>query len=207
MGHSIEFAGRAETAAWHRAVPGIGAVTVRPLSLADWNAYREFGNRIERNDMRLRFAGPVKLDDGRCRRFLDIDHDHEEALAAFDDDGAILGVARLARVSTTEADIGLIVRSDLKRRGVGSLLLDRLIRYAEVVGLDVLTGDVLYENRAMLSLARRAGFRFIGNAGVMVAIRLDLHAGPAPRLVPTRTSPGAAPQSAQWAPGASPGHV
>jgi len=44
----------------------------------------------------LRFAGPVKLDASRCRRFLDIDHDREEAFAAFDGEGAMLGVARLA---------------------------------------------------------------------------------------------------------------
>jgi acetyltransferase len=193
MGCSVEFAQKPGSGAWRRVLPGVGTVTVRPLSLADWNAYRAFGELVERNDMRLRFAGPVKLDDGRCRRFLDIDHDREEAFAAFEGDGAMLGVARLARVSASEADIALIVRSDLKRRGLGRLLLDRLIRHAEAVGLGVLTGDVLYENLAMLSLARRAGFRFIGNAGLMVAIRLDL--GPGAALTP---APAHRPQPAQW---------
>jgi acetyltransferase len=193
MGQSVASAREAGPGVWHQALPEIGTVTVRPLSLADWDAYRAFGDRIERDDMRLRFAGPVKLDDSRCRRFLDIDHDHEEALAALDGDGAILGVARLVRTSATEADIALIVRSDLKRRGVGTLLLDRLTRYAGAVGVGVLTGDVLYENLAMLSLARRVGFRFISNAGLMVAIRMDLGGGAAP------TPPSRRVQSERWA--------
>src|ERR1700694_284017 len=99
----------------HPVVAGLGPIEVRRLSLADWAAYCAFGGRLEANDLRLRFAGPVKLDDSRFRRFLDVDHDREEAFAAFDDAGAMLGVARLARVSPDEADIALIVRSDLKR--------------------------------------------------------------------------------------------
>ncbi|HLN08747.1 MAG TPA: GNAT family N-acetyltransferase [Xanthobacteraceae bacterium] len=184
MGQSVGFARKVENDPWHRMLPGLGTVTVRTLSLADWDAYRTFAERIECNDMRLRFAGPVKLDASRCRRFLDIDHDREEAFAAFDGEGAMLGVARLARTSETEGEIALIVRSDLKRRGVGTLLLDRLIRHADAAGVGVLTGDVLYENLAMLSLARRSGFSFIGNAGLLVAIRMVLDPGMAPPLAP-----------------------
>lgn len=190
MGQSVGFAREADGGVW-QALPGFGTVRIRPLSLGDWDAYRGFADRIERNDMRLRFAGPVKFDASRCRRFLDIDHDREEALAAFDGDGAMVGVVRMARVSATEADIALIVRSDLKRRGIGSLLLDRMIRHADAVGLAVLTGDVLYENLAMLSLARRAGFRFVSTGGLMATIRMDLGR----QVVP----PHAPPERNQWA--------
>src|SRR5438067_9523363 len=82
----------------HEIVPGVGVVRIRPLSLADWEAYLAFGKRIERDDLRLRFAGPVKLDDSRCRRLLDVDHDHEEAFGAFDQTGALLGVGRVAGI-------------------------------------------------------------------------------------------------------------
>jgi len=191
MGQSVGFARKVEEDAWHHAVPGIGTIEVRTLSLADWDAYRAFVERIGRDDMRLRFAGPVKLDASRCRRFLDVDHDREEAFAAFDEEGAMLGVSRLARTSATEAEIALIVRSDVKRRGVGRLLLDRLIRHAEAAGIGVLTGDVLYENQAMLSLARRAGFGFTSQSGLLVAIRMDLE----PRMAASAPPP----EAGRWA--------
>lgn len=162
----------------HDIVPNSGIVHIRPLSFADWDAYREFGQRIERNDMRLRFAGPVKLDDSRCRRFLDIDHDHEEAFGAFDQSGALLGVARLAGIEDGEAEVALIVRSDFKRRGIGTLLCDHLIGYADSLGLEALRADILYENMPMLQLAQQAGFRFVSGSGLMVSLRRDLGGSP-----------------------------
>src|ERR1700674_4258571 len=114
MGQSAASLHEDDVPAGYPLVAGLDRIIVRPLSLADWVAYRVFVGRLDRDDLRLRFAGPVKLDDSRCRRFLDIDHDREEAFAAFDTEGAMLGVARLARVSPGEADIALIVRSDLK---------------------------------------------------------------------------------------------
>src|SRR5262249_42597648 len=158
---SMTFLREPDPTAWHTVLAGFGPVMVRSLSLADWGAFRAFGDRVTRDDMRLRFAGPVKLDANRCRRLLDIDHVREEALAAFDRGGAILGVGRLVHTSADEADFALLVRSDLKRRGVGRLLLERLIHHADATGLSALTGDVLYENRPMLSLARRLGFAFV----------------------------------------------
>src|SRR5262249_25200598 len=118
MEQSMTFLREPDPTAWHTVLAGIGPVMVRSLSLADWGAFRAFGDRVTRDDMRLRFAGPVKLDANRCRRLLDIDHVREEALAAFDRDGAILGVGRLVHTSADEADFALLVRSDLKRRGV-----------------------------------------------------------------------------------------
>jgi acetyltransferase len=149
-------------------------VEVRSLSLADRDAYCAFGRRLERDDVRLRFAGPVKLDDDRVRRFLDIDHEHDEAFAAFDGDGAMLGVGRLAQVAPGEAEIALIVRSDLKGRGLGRLLLDRLIRHADATHLAALRAEVLYENLTMVHLAQRMGFAFVGRGGPMLTMRMDL---------------------------------
>jgi acetyltransferase len=158
----------------HHVLPGCGTIPIRPLSLADWPSYCAFGSRLERDDLRLRFAGPVKLDDSRCRRFLDIDHDREEAFAAFDDAGAMLGVGRLAGIAADEAEIALIVRSDLKRRGLGRVLLDRLVRYAGTAGLAALRAEVLYENLPMVYLAQHAGFRFVGAAGLLISLRMEL---------------------------------
>lgn len=160
-------------------LPRLGAFRVRPLRAADHRAYRAFGARLDPDDLRLRFARPVKLDSPVLHaQFRDIDHDRVEVFAAFDAAGAILGVARFVRTSPASAEIALIVRSDLKRRGLGRVLLDRLLWHACLLGLAELTGQVLYENRAMLRLAAQAGFRVIGGSGVMADLRKDIRSLP-----------------------------
>jgi acetyltransferase len=160
-------------------LPGLGRLSIRPLTLGDWTAYRDFGFSLDREDLRLRFAQLVVLEEENlCARLLAIDHDREEAFAAFDAQGAIRGVARLVRIADDEADIALIVRTDTKRSGLGGALLDRLIRYAHATGVTALRGDVLHENRPMLELARRTGFHRIAINGTLVEIRLAL-TGPA----------------------------
>ena len=57
-----------------------------------------------------------------------------------------------------EAEFAMIVRSDLKRQGLGRLLLDKIVRYARSRGLNQLVGSVLRENSGMLELTRGCGF-------------------------------------------------
>lgn len=159
-------------------LPRLGGLMIRPLAPGDIGAYRAFGAKLARDDLRLRFAGLVKLDDPAfCARLLDIDHDRVEVLAAFDAAGAMLGVARLSRTAPAEAEAALIVRSDLKRRGLGRLLLDRLARYAADRGIDTLSAQVLHENYPMLRLAMTAGFHPVATRGFLVELRGALPQG------------------------------
>ena len=58
----------------------------------------------------------------------------------------------------TSAEFAISVRSDLKGQGLGSALLEKLIRYCRGKGTEELTGQVLPDNRPMLALAARHGF-------------------------------------------------
>jgi acetyltransferase len=70
-----------------------------------------------------------------------------------------LGVARtMSDPDQVEAEFAVIVRSDLKGAGLGTLLLDRLIEHARSRGIGRLVGIVLRENTRMLKLARAMGF-------------------------------------------------
>ena len=60
----------------------------------------------------------------------------------------ILGVARADASTEGTAELGLLVRSDLKGKGLGSLLLDRLIARCRSRDLRVLVADALQENTA-----------------------------------------------------------
>ena len=63
-----------------------------------------------------------------------------------------------------EAEFAIIVRSDLKGRGLGRMLLDKLVRYQRSRGTQRLVGEVLHENEAMRQLARDIGFRIDAEA-------------------------------------------
>jgi acetyltransferase len=71
----------------------------------------------------------------------------------------ILAVARAHPSADGAVELALLVRSDLKAMGLGSLLLDRLIARCRSRGLRGLTAVVLQENTRMLRLAERYGFR------------------------------------------------
>ncbi len=158
-------------------LPKLGAFEVRPPSPADQEAYCAFAARLEREDLRLRFAGLVKLDCEDLRiQLLAIDHTQHEALAAFAD-GEMLAIAHLVRTAPATAEFALIVRSDLKRHGLGRVLLARLVEHACRLGLRALTAQVLGENLPMLRLAREVGFRSVGRSGFLIDMAEDLRCG------------------------------
>jgi acetyltransferase len=104
-----------------------------------------------------------ELPHSELARLTQIDYDREMALIAeaIDAQGVpeTLGVARtVSDPDHVEAEFAIIVRSDLKGAGLGTLLLDRLIEHARSRGIGRLVGIVLRENKRMLKLAQALGF-------------------------------------------------
>lgn len=131
----------------------------RPLLDAEWDMVRALVRRTEREDLRLRFGHPLDLrDEPTLRRAFDIKAGAGEISWLLDDAAAIAGLAHRIRVSQAEAEVGLIVRSDLQRNGIGEFLLRRMLARSARGGLQTLSGLVLVENRAMLHLAAKIGF-------------------------------------------------
>jgi acetyltransferase len=60
-------------------------------------------------------------------------------------------------ISSAEAEIALIVRSDLKGFGIGEFLLRGVIARAARQGFTTLVASILRDNRPMLRLALKAG--------------------------------------------------
>lgn len=151
----------------HIVLPELGEVLVRELRRPeDEEAYLRFGAAMAADDLRMRFAVPTRWSSALAHRMLMLSG---VAFAAFGEDGEILGIGRLV-----ENEIALTVRSNLKRRGLGRVLLERIVHSALEHGIPELTGTLLAENRPMLALAQTAGFRITGSQGPMVSIRLCL---------------------------------
>ncbi|MEO0821911.1 MAG: bifunctional acetate--CoA ligase family protein/GNAT family N-acetyltransferase [Pseudomonadota bacterium] len=153
-------------------------VFCRPIRPEDAPIYRDFFARIDTEDMRLRFFTPMRQVPERLIATLtQIDYARAMAFLAFDpEDDALMGVARLAADADGEtAEYGILVRSDLKGRGVGRALMNRLIAHGRAVGLREIWGEVLAENTGMLHMAEGLGFRSAPNFEEgLVHVTLDL---------------------------------
>ncbi|MDR5761608.1 GNAT family N-acetyltransferase [Caballeronia sp. LZ035] len=139
-------------------------ITVRPIRPEDEDAHRAFVAANTAEDLRLRFFGAVRsFDHSQLARMTQIDYDREMALIVtrIDDAGTgeTLAVARaIADPDNETAEFAVAARSDMKGRGLGGLLLSRIIDYERKRGTRWLVGEALRENAGMIALARRAGF-------------------------------------------------
>jgi acetyltransferase len=101
----------------------------------------------------------------RASRLCRIDYDREMALIAtsmpnISDCGAIYGIVRLAIDPEGDAaEFAVLVRSDMKGRGLGYQLMQEIVAYARQRGIKRVYGEVLRENRTMLQMAHELGFR------------------------------------------------
>ena len=151
---------------------------IRPIMPADAQLYPRFLARVTAEDLRLRFLVPtVTLSAETLVRLSQLDYDRDIAFVALDAAGQLAGIVRYnADPDGEAAEFGLLVRSDLQGLGLGTQLMQMLIRYARARGLKRLVGVVLRENRDMLAIADRMGFRTAPEAaaGDVVEVRLDL---------------------------------
>lgn len=137
------------------------ALTLRAIRPEDAALYPDFLARMDREDLRLRFLAPVAtISDELLIRLTQIDYDREMAFVAIErGSGSLCGIVRYAAdPDRVRAEFGVLVRSDLKGRGLGTLLMKTLIAYARSEGIGRLEGVVLRENSRMLQLGRDLGF-------------------------------------------------
>ncbi|MGE5157830.1 MAG: N-acetyltransferase family protein, partial [Gemmatimonas sp.] len=82
------------------------------------------------------------------------------ALVAFNEGtDELIGVVRLHSDSIYESgEYAILLRSNLKGKGLGWALMQLIIEYARSEGLKTISGDVLRENVVMLDMCRNLGF-------------------------------------------------
>jgi uncharacterized protein YjiS (DUF1127 family)/ribosomal protein S18 acetylase RimI-like enzyme len=154
-----------------------GAVRIRRVEIADLARCVQFGRLLHPEDIRLRFGRQATLGDGDTfRRLFGIDDGKIETIGAFDVNGRLLGLATVAWLRPGTAEIALIVRSDLQRRGLGATLLAHVIKDARGAGFRLLVAQIGYDNVPMRRLARRFGFELGNNPAGPAEAQLALAA-------------------------------
>jgi len=135
---------------------------VRPVRPEDEGLYREFFRHVTEDDLRLRFFAPVKeFSHTFIARLTQIDYARAMAFVALNEaSGEMLGGVRLHSDANHETgEYAILLRSDLKGRGLGWLLMKTMIEYASAEGLRVIEGEVLRDNTTMLAMCGELGFK------------------------------------------------
>jgi len=152
-------------------------VLVRPIKPEDETLEAAFVNGLSQNSRYQRFLNQVKeLPPRLLARFTHIDYDRELALVALaPESGEFIGVARYApNDDGSSAEFALTVADAWQGRGLGHVLLVKLVASARAAGYKALDGTILADNRAMLDLAQHLGFVRTGRDGDTVSVACKL---------------------------------
>ena len=134
---------------------------VRPVRPEDDAMFRQFFTHVTDEDLRLRFFQSVRhFSHEFIARLTQLDYARSIALVAIHPQThEMLGAVRLhADANYEKGEYGILVRSDLKGHGIGWKLMQIMIEYARWLGLKVIEGQVLRENRTMLAMCESLGF-------------------------------------------------
>ena len=161
---NANFAVRPYPSQWirHLVLNDDGRVMVRPIRPDDELLMHEFGRHLTKEDLRLRFFATMKeFKHEFIARLTQLDYSRAMAFVALDEaNGELLGVVRIHSDLIYESgEYSILLRSDMKGRGLGGVLMQLLIEYARSEGLKHVHGNVLRENAVMLTMCRNLGFK------------------------------------------------
>lgn len=139
---------------------------IRPIRPEDEPGYLRMVESLTLEERRMRFLHPVQeMPHHEAARLTQIDYDREMALvlASLDrsetGDQELYGSVRIIADSEGErAEYAILVRSDMGGKGLGKMLMQRIIDYARSRGIREISGQVLSDNIPMLRVCERLGF-------------------------------------------------
>jgi len=137
---------------------------VRPVKPEDAPLFIDLFKSMSPTSIYYRFFAPVKeLKPEMLARFTQIDYDREIALVAIrENEGQekLLGVARI--IGDPDGKFGefaVAVGDPWHGQGIGAVLLQRCLDIAKTRGFKTVMGCVLRENKGMLALGKKLGFK------------------------------------------------
>lgn len=139
-------------------------ILLRPIRPEDAPQHIEFFQALDPEDVRMRlFVRVRELSHSQLARMTQIDYDREMAFIATRkrEDGRpeTIGAARVVfDPDNVSGEFAISVRSDLKGKGLGYLLMKKLIAHCRARGTQEIVGETLSYNQGLLGLVRSLGF-------------------------------------------------
>ncbi len=156
---------------------GDGVLTLRPIRPEDEPGLKGLISRCRTEDIYLRFFCAMReLPHSQLARFTQIDYEREMAFGAFAPGDSMLAEVRtVTDPDNRTAEFAILVDPESQGKGLGHVLLEKMIRYCRARGTGSIYGDVLASNSRMLELVHSLNFRrqYPSVDGV-VRISLDL---------------------------------
>ncbi|ORU93914.1 MAG: GCN5 family acetyltransferase [Cycloclasticus sp. symbiont of Bathymodiolus heckerae] len=137
---------------------------LRPIRPEDEPELIQNFEQLTKEEIWFRFFHVVKtMEHNMAARFTQIDYDREMALVVTDQyrhvGWKLYAVVRLiTNKFEPKAEFSLIVNNAIVGQGVGTLLLARIITYAQSRGIEEIYGTVLSDNKTMIDICKKAGF-------------------------------------------------
>jgi acetyltransferase len=155
---------------------------VRPIRPDDEPLMVDFHGQLSEMSVYMRYFLPLKLDVRVAHERLFtkcfIDYDRELALVAeYAVEGVrhLAGIARLIRNhNSNSAEVAFLVADKFQNRGLGTHLLESVMKIARQEGIAVLEASTLSENFNMKDMFVKAGFRFSAPEDGVVTATLRL---------------------------------
>lgn len=157
-------------------------VEIRPIRAEDAPLITNFHTQLSEQSIRFRyFQHKSDLSKRELSLLAHINYDRQMAFIAEHqkDDGnpEMLGVVRVWNdPDNIRTEFSIIIRDDLHGVGLGSLLMNKMIRYCTNIGTLEMVGKVMLDNHPMRALMKHLGFRMHYNMEeqvVDVSLRLN----------------------------------
>ncbi|EPC04437.1 CoA-binding protein [Litchfieldella anticariensis FP35 = DSM 16096] len=140
-------------------------VEVRPIRAEDAPLITSFHTQLSEESIRFRyFHHKADLTKRDLSLLAHINYDRQMAFIAEhhrdDDSKEMLGVVRVWNdPDNIRTEFSVIIRDDLHGQGLGSLLMNKMIRYCKSVGTLEMFGKIMVDNHPMRALMKHLGFR------------------------------------------------
>lgn len=135
-------------------------IVVRPVRMSDVEALQDLFYSLSNESARQRFMTHKNAyPNAEMQQLVDADYVETMALVACDPrTGELIGMARYDMDPATRfGDIAFAVRDNWQRRGIGGMLMRRMLQAARANGLRGFSADVLGGNRGMLMVFQQSG--------------------------------------------------
>lgn len=141
---------------------------IRPTRASDVRAFQALFHDLRPEDIYTRFFTNLKsLSENKAQHLCNVDYEDEMAFAAvtgdIENERLVGSCCYFADPSTRLADVAFMIHPDYQGKGLGTILVQRLMDYARRNDLRGFTADVLSENKPMLRVFEKSGAKMDSN--------------------------------------------